>query len=180
MVVKTEIKDYETLLKLKGNYCDHILLNTEHLIYSSDKEAFMIAIEVLNVINSVKFINDFYDKVGSKIKISTNILYKAIDAGFDNKPFTDEEIKEYFKEIKLIDNFFENIEKFTEFNAHNVPYELEFVLLGLSYENQDKLTEKQKTELFEEYGNINCNMRWGKIEIDNFIDKAKILVNNIS
>ena len=180
MVVKTEIKDYETLLKLKGNYCDHILLNTEHLIYSSDKDAFMIAIEVLNVINSVKFINDFYDKVGSKIKISTNILYKAIDAGFDNKPFTDEEIKEYFKEIKLIDNFFENIEKFTEFNAHNVPYELEFVLLGLSYENQDKLTEKQKTELFEEYGNINCNMRWGKIEIDNFIDKAKILVNNIS
>ena len=180
MVVKTEIKDYETLLKLKGNYCNHILLNTEHLIYSSDKEAFMIAIEVLNVINSVKFINDFYDKVGSKIKISTNILYKAIDAGFDNKPFTDEEIKEYFKEIKLIDNFFENIEKFTEFNAHNVPYELEFVLLGLSYENQDKLTEKQKIELFEEYGNINCNMRWGKIEINNFIDKAKILVNNIS
>ena len=74
MVVKTEIKDYETLLKLKDNYSNHILLNAEHLLYTADKKVFTNAIEALNVINITSFINEFYNKVGAKIKISTNML----------------------------------------------------------------------------------------------------------
>ena len=178
MVVKTEIKDYETLLKLKDNYSNHILLNAEHLLYNSDKKVFINAIEALNVINTISFINEFYNKVGVNIRISTNILYKAIDAGFNNKPFSKEELKEYFKEIKLKDNFFENIEKFTALDVHSMPYELEILLFGLSYEKQNELTEKQKIELFEEYGNLNCDMLSGKIEIQDFIDKVKKLVSN--
>ena len=58
-----------------------------------------------------------------------------------------------------------------------IPYEIEFVLLGKSMRDYLALNPKDKEALNESYGQIYVEMQIGRMEIKDFIAKAKKIVS---
>ena len=172
MVLSSDLLKSEDL---KSSYSRYILLDAEKFRYYNDEVKFKKAIEVLSLIDTVHRANDFYKDANSEVRIPINIFYKCIDTGFNNKPFTTEELTEYYNATVLIEGFYFSMLKFKELEDCT-PYELEFVLLGLSYDEQDNFTEDQKEVLHDTYGNLFCDVRMKTIDIKTFIEKIKDLI----
>lgn len=172
------IEKDEDLQKIKNSFIGYIVLDTKELQYHDDKVKFKNAIEVLEVVNTINWANQFYKTVNSEIRIPTEIHYKCIDSGFSGKPFTTEELTEYYKTSALVEDFFMAMLKFKELDNY-APYELEFVLFGLSYEEQEYLSKEQREDLHELYSGLYCDVRMKKLEVNVFVEKMKIVINDL-
>ncbi len=172
------IEKDEDLQRIKNAIIGHIVLDTKDLQYRNDKIKFKNAIEVLDVVNTVNWVNQFYETVDSKIRIPTEIFYKCIDAGFSGKPFTTEQLIEYYKTSVLIEDFFMAMLKFKELDNY-APYESEFVLFGLSYEEQEYLSKEQEEDLYETYSDLYSDVRMRKLDVNVFVGKMKIVINDL-
>lgn len=178
MVVNLDIEKYEDLQKIKSSYRDYIVLDVKEFQYHDDKVKFKNAIEVLDVVNTINWANQFYKDANSEVRIPKDIFYKCIDASFSNISFTTEKLTEYYKASVLIEDFFMAILKFRHLENYT-PYELEFVLFGLSYDEQERLSEKQKEQLHENYGELYCDVRMKKLDVKTFINKITVLINDL-
>ncbi len=172
------IEREEDLQQLKKGFYNHIVIDAKKIEYLNDRIKFKNAIEVLDVVNTINWANQFYKDVNSKIRIPTEIHYKCIDSGFSDKPFTTEQLIEYYKTSVLIEDFFMAILKFKELDNY-APYELEFVLFGLSYEEQGYLSKEQEEQLHETYGGLYSDVRMKKIDVNVFVGKMKIVINDL-
>ena len=80
--------------------------------------------------------------------------------------------------MQVLPDFFMNIINFTQIDTY-VSYDLELTLFGLSYDAQKKLSEKERENIRENYGNLYCDLRIRKIDVTSFIDKVKALVSKL-
>ena len=162
---------------IKENGYNYIVLDIKNMYHYEDEVRFRYSIEILNLINTVHWANKLYEKAGSSNRIDTTIFYKSIDSNMTNKPFTNEELISYYNETIKIKNFYNILFKFQEIDVHP-PYESEFVLLGLTHEDYDTLNTREKENLHEWYGDVYCDVRFQNISVEDFIVKAKEIIQN--
>lgn len=155
----------------------HMVLNIEHLNYTEDIQLFGYAIETLNLINTINWANKLYENAESKIRIETGILYKAIDALLNQRSFTDEELLEYFKVLRKTESLYKTLLKFKEVETY-IPYEAEFILLGMKFETLQRLDKHEIENIHEEYGNNYCDAIFRDMALDDFITRAKGIIKN--
>jgi hypothetical protein len=157
--------------KIEKDLENCIILNTDGFQYKEDENKFKMTIEVLNLINTIHWANDFYKNANSVFRIPTDIFHKAIDSGLTNKPFSLEELTAYFNAMLLVNSFYSSMLRFDKIE-HYTPFALELVLFGFSISEQNKLSEKQKELFFETYGNL-LHEVGKKTDIKTFIESTK-------
>lgn len=140
-----------------------------------DKQIMIYSIEVLNYINNINAVNNLYVKSNSNLRIQTDIFYKAIQSIQTQKAFTDAELKRLYLEINKVEYFYETMNKFIQIDIC-IPFEAEFILFGLDYATYAQIDEVQKEYLHESYGDNFVNFTIDKISIDEFLIKAKELI----
>lgn len=170
---ETQLKE---ISKEELNSYKYLIMNVEHLPYHEDKQIMKYAIEVLNYVNNINEINNFYERSNSDLRIQTNIFYKAIQSVLLQKPFTDAQLKQLYQETKKVEYFYETILKFMDIEIR-ISFETEFILLGLNYENYESLNEIQRGQLHENYAEIFTDFAINKISIDEFLSMAKELID---
>ena len=155
------------LSKIFNNQHDYMVLDTSKLPYRENSMKFTYAIEVLNLINYVHWMNKLSRNLNSDIYINTDILHQAIDSLFSDKKFTDDQLETYFKTTFEIQEFDELILNFTEREAY-VPFELEFSLFGLYPNIYVDLIDDDKEELQLMFSEVLINKDNIKLSIQNF------------
>ena len=178
MLVNVDLKTHDEILNVENSYRDYLILDTRKLQYKKCKDKFKNAIEVLDLINTLHWANDFYKKAKSDIIVPTDIFYKCMDASFTDKPFSDSELIEYYNTAVLMEDFFMTIINFKQIDTY-ISYDLELTLFGLSYDAHKKLSEKEKENVHENYGNLYCDLRIRKIDVTSFIEKVKALISKL-
>jgi len=178
MVLSSELAKKMTS-DIKENSCKYMVLNIENFNYRDDTIRFGHSVEILNLINTIHCVNDLNEKIGAKNKIDTKILYRCIEANLMDKPFTEEELTTYFNAMIELERFYTAVQKITSIDIY-IPYEAEFVLLGLTYEEYNELPERDKENLCEYYGNAYCDFRLENTSVNDFINKARKIIENCS
>lgn len=117
----------------------------------------------------------------SDFRIDTDIYYKAMDAVLNNISFSDIELENYIKMEQKKEDFltFSRSLADTEEELY-LPYIVDFILLGLNIGDHNKLDKYQIDALHESYGDIAYEVRFKRMEIKDFISKAKELLTSSS
>jgi len=163
------------LSKEEINSYKYLVMDVEHLNYHEDKQIMKHAIELLNYVNSLNYINNFYEKSNSDIRIQTNIFYKAIESVLLQKAFNDAELRQLYQETNKVEYFHETMVKLMDIEIQ-ISFETNFILLGLNYDNYINLSDNHKEQLYENYTDIFTDFTVNKISIDEFLTMAKELV----
>lgn len=158
-----------------------MVLDTKHFQYFSDIEKFGYSVEVLNVINSITWINKLYRDLKSDLHIETEIFYEIIDCVLNAKHFNDLQLERYYSAQQKLEHFSNITHKLTDTdNNFDVPFIIDFIILGINLERYDGLNEDGKAELHDEYMEIFCQVRTKEIEMEDFLLRAKALVFNVN
>lgn len=158
-----------------------MILDTKHFQYFSDIEKFGHAIEVLNVINSVTWINKLYRDLNSSLHIKPEIFYEIIDCVFNSRHFNDSQLERYYTAQQELEHFSTISHKLTDTDKNfDVPIIIDFIVLGMDIEKYESLSDDLKTELQDEYVEMFCQVRAKEIEIEDFILKARTFIFKIN
>jgi hypothetical protein len=158
------------LNEVKENYFNYMILSVEHL--QEDAEKLECAINTLGVINTITMANSLYKESNSMISIDATIFYDILKAIFDEKPFTDLQLVEYYETTKKLERFWRMISKFRDIET-TIPFKVDFLLLGLSFEEQESLSKENECELHNRYGDIFFSKESENIDTKTLIEKAK-------
>lgn len=158
-----------------------MILDTKHFQYFSDMERFGYCIEVLNVINSVTWVNKLYRDLNSSLHIKTEIFYEIIDCIFNARYFNDSQLERYYLAQQELEHFSTISHKLTDTDKNfDVPIIIDFIVLGIDIEKYESLADDLKTELQDEYVAMFCQIRAKEIEMEDFILKARTFVSRIN
>jgi hypothetical protein len=154
-----------------------IVLNSSSILYGEETKSFEYSIEILNSIRVISKANKMCSDFKSDFRIDTDIYYKAMDAVLNNIPFTDAELESFIESEQKKEDFLTFSRSLADIEEQfYLPYEVDFILLGLNIDTYKKLDEPQKNALHESYGDIAYEVRFKRIEIKDFISKAKELL----
>lgn len=162
-----------------------IVLNSTSVSYGKETELFGYSIEILNAIRVILKANKMCSDFKSDFRIDTDIYYKAMNAVLNNIPFSDSELESYIESEQKKEDFLTFSRGLADIEEEfYLTYQIDFILLGLNIDTYNNLDESQKDALHESYGDIAYEVRFKKMEIKEFISKAKELltastVNNI-
>jgi len=162
-------------------YSKFMVLDAGHLKFHEDKERFRMAIEILNTCNFFVTVNDFLKGSGSKKEFKTGILYEAMQHVLKEEPFNDAQLKEYFIFWQEFESLTKLILKLYDMDSFYFDFDIDLILFGCSYSNQfDAKQDNLLEDVFEKYGEINCEVRFKNLEIDAFIKKAKEIIQPLN
>lgn len=165
---------------VKKGYNSFMVLNTESILYEDQIKLFGFSIEILNLIRVINKANELSKNFKSEFRIPNEIFHKAIDNVMANKSFTDTELESYFSAEQIKEEFLTFSRSFADFeNDFYLPFEIDFILLGMDMNLYDKLDEAEKDVLGENYGDLHFEVIFKKIETSDFILKAKKLVADL-
>lgn len=164
---------------IKENPHKYVILDSSNLGYRDDIKKFSHAIEILNVINKVQWINDFSKDLKSNNYINPDILHQTIDAIFSEKSFTDNQLIKYYEVKEKIESFSISIEKFKEIDAY-LPLDIEFMLLGVSFEKYSYLSPYQLEKYDNEFDLIYTERTNNIIDLKIFVQKAKSILSEFN
>ena len=74
-----------------------MVLDLKHFQYYNDIERFGFAVEVLNVVNSISWVNKICEDLNSNFQIDTAIFYEIMDCVFKEKALESASLFTYFK-----------------------------------------------------------------------------------
>ena len=174
-------RDYwsENLRKFAENKHNYMVLETSHIGYKEDEDRLEHAVYVLDYCNMIKWFNDFFAKMNMNRRFNDVIMFDVLKALYTGKSLTEKELQDYFK---LLQDFTDLEGKIKKLNSHmeviNIPSEVEFLLLGLSEEEQQDLGRKAIDELNSSYVPELVEMLNKNITVKAFIDKAKELIKD--
>ncbi|WP_339919532.1 hypothetical protein [uncultured Flavobacterium sp.] len=158
-----------------------MVLNTESILHEDQIQLFGFSIEILNLLRVINKANELSKGFKSEFRIPTEIFYKVIDNVMSNKPFTDTELESYIKAEQIKEEFLTFSRSLADFdNDFYLPFEIDYILLGVDMKLYDKLDEAEKDVLGESYGDLHCEVIFKNIEISDFIMKAKKLIADIA
>lgn len=155
-----------------------LVLDLKHFHYFNDVERFEFAIEVLNVVNSVSWINKVCQDLNSDYCIDSAVFYEVMDCLFTEKPLNSSRLFTYFRIQQEIENLSTIFKKVAETDRNfQLPIEVDFMILGVDLERYHDLHDDLKSELHEDYTMLFSKMKSGEIEIDQFVFKTKNLLS---
>lgn len=158
-----------------------MILNTKHFQYFSDVEKFGYSVEVLNVINSITWINKLYRDLKSDLHIETEIFYEIIDCILNARHFNDQQLERYYLAQQKLEHFTSITHKLTDTdNNFDVPFIIDFIILGANLDQYENLSDDKRSELHDEYAALFCQIRAQEIEIEDFLLQVKALIFNVN
>lgn len=128
------------------------------------------------MINTVIWANKVYKDCGSSKFIDASILYEVLDAALNETVFSDDQLLSYYSTLQEVEIFISMMKNFVAIESH-VPLVVEYVLFGLGYEDQEKLSKDQAQEFEEEFNYISCKTEIKKHEIIKFIKDARAVID---
>lgn len=165
----------------KREFNSFIVLDSSSILYQEETELFSYSIEILNLIRVVLKANKMCADFKSDFRINTDIYYKAMDSILNNIPFSDAELESFIESEQKKEDFLTFSRSLADIeNEFYLPFEVDFILLGMNKDEYKKLDEVQKDALHESYGDIAHEVRFKKIGVRDFILKAKELLNSSS
>jgi len=173
-MVLNDIQTKEKNLNLAWN---QLAIEMNVLSSSDEIETFKHSIDLLEMVTIIGKINTMTKNLNSDSKIDTGIYFKAIESVFNETPFDESNLFEYYKQQKAYYSLVDNTMGLIDLDMVQIPYEIEFVLLGKSMRDYLALNPKDKEALNESYGQIYVEMQIGRMEIKDFIAKAKKIVS---
>lgn len=150
----------------------YTVLNVENLQHYEDRERFHHGIETLSYCHGAVWANQMYEKMEKKNKINTDILFKAVQSIMNDAPFSDDELQTYYEAVRDVEEFGSVLVKFYEFE-YFMPYETEFILLGVPLEKQLGISREKKDLILIEYSELYAEMYSNKLDVAKFINEAK-------
>lgn len=157
-----------------------LVLDLKHFQYFHDVERFGFAIEVLNVINSISWVNKICSDLDSDYSIDTAVFYEIMDCLFAEKCLDDLQLATYFKIQQDLENISIIFQKVAETDRNFVlPIEVDLLILGVDLEKYHALNDDVKSDLHDEYAVLFLKMRSNEMEVSECISQAKKLFSSI-
>lgn len=153
-------------------YSEYMVLDMK--IAMREGKKFEHANEILSTLNFSLILNKLVKDLGSSIELKTNILLQAVDHVMKEKPFNEIQLKDWFGFWQEFEDLNRILEALYDADCHYVDYNVDFMLLGATFE---EIEEVEDADLSEKYGNINCDLRFRKVDVDTFIEKSKAIVS---
>lgn len=164
----------------KREFNSFLVLDTTSILYPDEQKSFSYSVEILNVIRINNIVNKMCLGFKSSFKIDSSIYYKAIDNVLENKPFRDTDLEKYFLVAQAKEEFLSFSRSLADIeNDFYLPYEVDYILLGLEMIDYNKLSEADKGKLSDSYSDLQCSMSSKSIEIKDFIVQAKALIAEV-
>ncbi|MNQ93477.1 hypothetical protein D3C85_1089440 [compost metagenome] len=161
----------------KREFNSFIVLDSSSISYGEEEEIFGYSIEILNLVRVVSKANKMCSDFKSDFRINTDIYYKAIDSILNNIPFSDAELESYIESEQKKEDFLTFSRSLADIeNEFYLPYQVDFILLGMCIEAYTKLNEEEKEALHESYNDMAHEVRFKKIGVRDYILKAKGLL----
>jgi hypothetical protein len=153
-----------------------MVLDSSNILYLEETELFGYSIEILNLVRVVLKANKMCSDFKSEFRINTNIYYKAIDCVLNTIPFSDTELESYIESEQKKEEFLTFSRSMADIEKEfYLPYEVDFILLGMNMDAYNKLNKDKKNALHDSYSDIAFEIRFKKIGITDFILKSKEL-----
>lgn len=161
-------------------YNSFVVLDSSSILYDNELKLFEYSIEILNLIRVALKANKMCVDFRSDFRINTGIYYKAMDSILNNIPFSDTELESFIESEQKKEDFLTFSRSLADIEREfYLPYEVDFILLGMNIDKYNDLNEEKKEALHESYGDIAFEVRFKKIGIPEFILKAKeLLISN--
>lgn len=159
---------------IEKNNFDYMVFKQNIFQWEEDKERAGYAFEILMLCNTVNWINQAYNKIGTDKAIDIDIFTEAAKTMFTEQPFTNDQLFRYFEAKQDYEEFNETMIKLiNETTLPEVDYHVDFVLLGFSYEKQTEISKAEIGKIYEEYSKISFEVTSRKMEVVDFIKEAK-------
>lgn len=163
----------------KRQFNSFMVLDTVSIQYPEEQNVFGYSIEILNLIRVAFKANKMCLDFKSDFRIDTDIYHKAISCVLNNESFSGAELESYFETAQKKEEFLTFSRSLADIeNEFYLPFEVDYILLGMNMDAYNKFDETQRDGLSDSYGDIECDMRLKTIEIKDFIAKAKELFNS--
>ena len=175
------LEDYwkNNLIKLSKKPHNYLVLNTSHMGCREDIDKFKNSIHVLDVFQTLNWGNELYGKLNLKKSLNTGILFDVLKSIYTEEAFTNKQLQEYFQLMQGLTEFEKQIKKlYPHVETVNISSQVEFVLLGISWEEQEDLEEEKVDELNQNYVPVLVDLLEKKITVKQFLDSAKGLIKN--
>lgn len=177
-MVLTERKSIEAAKTIINNSSEFMVLDVKRLKYGGQKEKFKLALEVLNFVDLADTINKTIEKLESPQSIKMDIFYEAIESIIEGFGFADGQFKKYLIELNKVYEYSTIFQNLAETDYY-MPFEVEYLLLGLTSDELSKTNKDDLNEFNEAYGDIWSDHYDKKITADQYISKAKLLIDNL-
>lgn len=162
-------KNFKEIQEKSYNY---LFLNVKSL--NGQIETIERTIKVLGLINEVNRIKQLCKDLNSEIELDESILYEVIKAIYENVSFTDEKLKKYVQLKCTLCEIHDSMYSFVDINCSLCSL-TEYYLFGLSFEDQEKLSNENTFKLEEEYNNAFYD-NYKKLCSENIFMKLKDIV----
>lgn len=165
------IDDIKKMKKKRWNY---LVVNVKSLKENTKK--LEIGIEVLEIINSTFLINKIYEKTNPDLVIDISILYEVIHSVYTEEPLTRAQNEQYHQLLKTL---WETNILFYDLGETEcmLSTDVNWMLLGLSFDEMDILTKQDISDLEDIYGDIWWKEYLDGGDVDKFLNEAKITVS---
>lgn len=164
----------------RRNFNSFIVLDSTSISHHDEIILFEHSIEILNLVRVVLKANKMCADFRSDFHISTDIYYKAMDSVLNDIPFSDTELESFIESEQKKEDFLTFSRSLADIeNDFYLPYQIDLILLGMKIDKFNNLNEIKKDEFLNSYGDIAYEVRFKKINVRDFILRAKeLLISN--
>lgn len=154
-----------------------IVLHANHFDSVDERTLFSYTVEVLNCIHSLQRINAIGSELDPDFNIDAGILYEAIAHLFAQNPFSEGQLMAYFETQQSIEDFDLDVQEVihTNFQGH-LPFQVDFLLLGMPADTYFKLAVSDRQALHEQYEVLFFDVLQKELNVLDFITTARELL----
>lgn len=168
--------------KIQSNAHNYMVLDIEHLGFNEDEQAFETGIDVINLYNTLRMVNKFFDKAGISESIETSIIGEMINSVYTGKPFTDSQLEKMVNLYNSVEHLAESIKHLAPMlmNAAYIPTSVIMSLIGfnLCKQHEFERTDSAKfTDTKEEFYKLEDKLFEGEITVKEFRKLGLTILN---
>ncbi len=178
---KHYFKDNAT--ELAKDWRDYTIVKHNYFRTQPDTETFREGVQVWGLINSLRLINNLFEKAKIDRLLDYSILFEVLTAIDSNKPFTMAQMERYFKLLQEVEDF----SKFLGVLDTNLIEDLyigsgaDLILIGFDlhkYYELERLDKELAWKTMDDIFDIKWSAIKGEISIKAYIERALETLNN--
>ena len=163
---------------VKSNYRNYTLLATGHYDFKADKNVFEEGVQIWNLCNCIRIANKFLLKSKISKPIDYCILYSVLEAIETDKPFSDDELKDYLVFNQKMEQLCKGLGAIAPsyVEVMFIDSATDLTLIGYSKDKQNKfqqLNDEAWDEAVDNMFRLKIDALKGKIPLDKY--KPRVL-----
>lgn len=171
----------EHLAKMKDESYSFKVLNTKHIQFPEDNKRLDFGIELVNLLNSLAMINQFFKNGEIKREIDFSILYSVIRAVYNNEFFTDAQLEDFYKFNRELEGLAKAMQSVApDLTEHLfVSTDVEMMLIGFDFNKVMLLESIDKGGTTgDEFFNLKWKVIKNKMTVKQFKEASLKLLKN--